>query len=645
MKRILAMLAAAALLSACRTEVAPAVRTLNPGYKRASSRVLVREIAVPTRANLDYAAWCGNMILLDTAKVEVHPAPVVPESLLAGGLFSDVETSIEATPLTDSEIAAPMAWKPVEDMWLAWSFDTAGALVTRVQEYSQRRWGDTSGAWLPFQQIVALHLHATAGGDEIWVRIEFAPWMAEHLDGIDDRDGDGFPEVWAKLAAPELKPSMVALLRGDYTRKVLSRVEAVQWANELAALWYPVYNTDMVDLVTENVFPQSSTESEVVKELGDLRIGEPLAVMRGRPFGTPLYLVLTIPTRDSGKGKVAAAAKEESRSVDTTLPARLDSIRARVASELSRHGGGWDAWIAATGSIRAKAASLEGSEPEQVQGIALKDGTLLFRRELSYLGADDLAKLPEAGSPVRRIKALKDSLAGLGVDFLFVPVPTKLDVEPTLVGGIKGDVVQPWSRKLLADLADAGVETVDLLPALRGKGLWRRQDTHWKPSGAEAAADVLARRIREYGWFGEVSHDSLILARKDTVWSDFGDLRDRLAPASKAKAGQEKVAGARFFGPDGKPWDDSEKGPILLLGDSYLGVYQKITPRAAGFSSLLAADLKVPVTVTMGWGGGPEAPKKLAARGPEGLRGKRLVVWVMSQRDLFRYPGGWAQGR
>ena len=43
----------------------------------------------------------------------------------------------------------------------------------------------------------------------------------------------------------------------------------------------------------------------------------------------------------------------------------------------------------------------------------------------------------------------------------------------------------------------------------------------------------------------------------------------------------------------------------------------------------------------MGWGGGPEAPGKLKKRGEEYLHPKRLVVWMMSARDLFVYPGGW----
>jgi len=643
MKSVLPAVAIAICLASCKKDdVRSAVRTVNPGYDRATSRVLVRRVEIPTRANLDYAAWSANMILLDTAKVEVHPATVTTDSLLAGGLLADVATRLEDTPLSDSERAAPMAWKPVEDLWLAWSFDSAGPLVSKVQEFSQKRWGDTTGAYLPFQQIVALHLHKGGHGDEIWVRVEFPPWMAAHLEGIADHDGDGFPEVWARLASPDLRPAMVAMLRGDYTTKVLERPEAVQWANELAALWYPVYNTDMIDLATENVFPQSSTESEVVKELGDLRVGEPLAVMRGRPFGTPLYLVLDVPYASAGKASGAKADASASGSVDPSLPARLDSIRAGIAAEVARNGGSWSAWAAREQGVRARAASLESSVPPQVQAVEGPGKTLLFRRELSYVQADDLALLAPAANPATRIVALRDSLASLGIDFLFVPVPTKLDNDPTLLGGRKGETVQPWSRKLLDDLARAGVETVDLQKGFAGRRLWRRQDTHWTPEGAEAAAGILERRIRAYPWFSAASRDSLLLARRDTAWTDFGDLRDRLAPERRAAWPQESLHGARFTGPDGKSWDDADAAPVLLLGDSYLGVYQKIPPRAAGLSSHLAAQLKVPVSVVMGWGGGPEAPRKLAARGPDALKGKRLVVWVMSSRDLFRFPGGWA---
>lgn len=645
MKRRLPFLAAAAVCTwtGCVPSADNPVKTLNAAYSRATSRVLVREISVPTRANLDYAAWVDDMILFDTAKVEVHPDLVAPESLSFGGLFADIGTSLGMTPLTQEEQAAPMAWKPVENLLLSWNFEQAGPLVSRIQQVGQARWNDTSQVSLPFQQVAALYLHRTSSGDEVWVRLEFQPWMKDHLKSIEDRDGDGFPDVWARLAAPEFKPEMAALLRGDYTTKVLDRTEAVQWANELAALWYPVYNTDMVDLSREPSFPQSATEPEIVRELGGLRVQNPFAVIRGRPFGPPLYLVLVLPGASSASTGTSVTDSVKSGPIDSGVAVRLARTKAEVAAELERHGGAWDTWFAAEQALRDTAALLQAREPASVQTVVGAGGDLLFRRELEYLASGDLAALPEAENPVERIKALRDSLASRGIDFLFVPVPTKLDADPSLLGkAFAGtEVVNPWARKLLSDLADAGVETIDLWPVLRGAGRYRRQDTHWNPAGAALAARAIASRVRGYSWYESVAKDSVSFSWRDTSWKDLGDLHERLAPARKAAYGPETVAGRKLFSPDGTPWEDADTSSILLVGDSYLGVYQKVGPRGAGLPSLLAGDLRLPVTTIMGWGGGPEAPRKLAARGPETLRGRRLVVWVMSVRDLFRFPGGW----
>lgn len=631
------------LSSGCSHPPESAVRTLNKGYSRATSRVLVREISLPTRANLDYAAWVDDMILFDTAKIEVHPGLVSPDSLSFAGLFTEIRTSIAATPLTPAEQASPLAWKPVENLWLSWDFQLVGPLVSRIQQVGQARWGDTSQVALPFQQVAALYLHRAKTGDEIWVRLEFQPWMKKHLESIVDRDGDGFPDVWAKLSAPEMKPEMASLLRGEYTTKILDRPEAVQWANELAALWYPVYNTDMVERSREAGFPQSVTEPEIVKELAGLRIDDPFAVIRGRPFGPSLYLVLVLPGSSVGASASSKTDSVNRGSIDSGVPARLAKTKDAIALELKHHGGTWQVWFDGQKSLRDAVGVLAGEQPASVQSLEGSERNLLFRRELEYIASGDLSVLPAAENPVARIKSLRDSLAAMGIDFLFVPVPTKQDAVPTLLGKpfAKTETINPWARKLLSDLADAGVETVDLWPILRGTGHYRKQDTHWNPQGADLAARAIASRIRQYSWFPAIAMDSVAFSWHDTTWTDLGDLHERLAPTLKTKYGPETVEGRRLLAPDGTPWEDSDTSSILLLGDSYLGVYQKIGPKCAGLPSLLAGELRLPVTTVMGWGGGPEAPRKLSARGPDALRGRRLVVWVMSVRDLFCFPGGW----
>ena len=50
------------------------VRTLNAGYARTRSKVLVREIDRPTRAALDYAAYHANFMIADVPPEVSQPA-------------------------------------------------------------------------------------------------------------------------------------------------------------------------------------------------------------------------------------------------------------------------------------------------------------------------------------------------------------------------------------------------------------------------------------------------------------------------------------------------------------------------------------------------------------------------------------------
>jgi alginate O-acetyltransferase complex protein AlgJ len=261
--------------------------------------------------------------------------------------------------------------------------------------------------------------------------------------------------------------------------------------------------------------------------------------------------------------------------------------------------------------------------------------------------------LPRDRNPIETIVALRDSLAALGIDFLFVPIPTKQDVYPELVSratvGKAGGVPQPYLRKVLLDLSERQVETIDLLTLFQEaaraekESLYLRQDTHWSSRGLQTAAGALAERVMSYAWFGEVYPEEIGYATRDTSFAQLGDLYERLPAAARSGLGPETVRGSRVILPDGSLYQDSPEAPVLVLGDSYTGVFQLTGCRHAGVTAHLARALGGPVDLIMGWGGGPEAPAKLRRAGPEGLKGKRLVIWMMSARDLFVYPGGWSR--
>jgi hypothetical protein len=648
------LLAGVLLLAGCGEERARAgYRTLNPGYSRVSSRVLAREVQVPTRANLDYAAYSGNVMLWDSPADPVRlPQAPTAEGLRFGGLLNDPRASAEELPLTPAERASPFHWKPALDFLLENDFESTRPLAEAYGKVSAERWGFTGDA-PPLVEFAELYV--SAKDSSAWVKLEWKPWARPVPPGWKDADGDGFAEAYGRLDKTLFPPKLVALLRGEYSTRRLSEEETIDYGHQLAAYWYPSRNTDFQDLRGRGPWPAPEVEADVREEMKGSQVSQPLFALRGKPRGVPVYFVLRVPEMGAKAPVESRAASAASgRAVADNLAEYLASIRDRETSLLAEAGNGsWTAWSERLAPFRADVSSLLRSQPASVMAFKGPRDVLIFRRELEYLLAGDLRELPRNRNPIETIVALRDSLASLGIDFLFVPIPTKQDVYPGLVSraGLRraGGVAQPYLRKVLLDLSERQVETLDLLTlfqeaaAAEKESLYQRQDTHWSSRGLQAAAGLLAERVMSYAWFAEVYPEEIRYGTRDTSFGQLGDLYDRLPADLRAGLGPETVRGTQVVLPDGSPYQDSPEAPVLMLGDSYTGVFQLTGCRHAGVTAHLARALGGPVDLIMGWGGGPEAPAKLRRAGPEALQGKRLVIWVMSARDLFVYPGGWSR--
>ena len=104
--------------------------------------------------------------------------------------------------------------------------------------------------------------------------------------------------------------------------------------------------------------------------------------------------------------------------------------------------------------------------PAKVKALAGNDGFLFYRNGLEYVSGGDLEKQRKGKNPLPIILEFKKELDQLGVDFLFVPVPTKVEVYPEKLDAdfknLDGAIVNPAFRKFLASLSREGVEVVDL---------------------------------------------------------------------------------------------------------------------------------------------------------------------------------------
>ena len=80
---------------------------------------------------------------------------------------------------------------------------------------------------------------------------------------------------------------------------------------------------------------------------------------------------------------------------------------------------------------------------------------------------------------------------------------------------------------------------------------------------------------------------------------------------------------------------------MLVLGDSFLRIYQTDDPKAAGFLAHLARNLKRPVASIVNDGGASTLVRQQLRRNPDLLEGKKLVVWEFVERDLRFGTEGW----
>jgi hypothetical protein len=658
-----ALAAAIGILAGCQVEekksAEPAVVTLNAKYNRLHSHVLVRRIKVPTEANLDFAAYSKNVMLADPEWKAVHlPSKLNLAGVTFGNLLQDVKPILDFTPLTDVEKANPMAWTPVLEHLLKWNFEKASGLANAYANVTAEKWGDTSDLAQPYQEFGSVYIHKKGAVREVWVEMEFKPWLNSYLDGIQDQDRDGYPEVVARLDSRVFTKEMADEISGDYSSKPLAEPQVIDWARNLASRWYPSFNTDIMPLKAGSAWPYEDTPADTKKEMAGTWVANPLFILQGHPFSDTLYNAFEV--EGMGAAKTETEKRKEgkpiARGLDKGLTERLEAISAKIETEKTTHGGGdWRKWVLKLAPFQADLRKFAAQEPNEILGLTARDQFLVFRREVEYLLAPDWAAPGAPQSPVPAIAAFKDYLAAQGIDFLFVPIPTKLDIYPEYLAPktdtLPGRIPQPLFRKLIKDLADARVESLDLMePFLKFKaasesgkrGLYQRQDTHWSTVGLEAAAQMVAERIKNYSWYDSVYSDKREYKVRDTVFENLGDIQARLPDSKKAKVAPESLMGRQVVDGQGRLYEDSDSSAVLVLGDSYTGVYQTVGCRHAGVTAHLARNLGGPVDLIMGWGGGPEAPGKLRKRGEDYLHSKRLVVWMMSARDLFVYPGGWA---
>lgn len=635
---------------AARSEHA-AVHTLNEGYARTRSQVWVREVARPTRAALDYAAYHANFMIAEPEPETPLTASGPPDtSHPFGGQLEQASLTgdVAKTPLSPAEQQQGLAFAPLSEFLQARKLAGAAALAEVGSAVRSERWGLQLPPGTTGQQLSELYLHqAAAGAVEVWAKVEFQPWF-KPFAGSADQDGDGFPELYGRVKPSAVSPELVAAIQKEYVEPVLSAAEVKGWANQLSSYWYPSFNTDLMP-VGES-WPDAQTEANIKQELGGRTFAAPAIVLRGKPQGKATYNVFLLGGENAAPA--AAAASKPAIRLAKTRPSpnpalALETVQRELGSQ-----GSWAKWTSKLGPTHAALKKRLKTLPPKIKATAGEDGFLFYRNDLEYVSGGDLEQQKKGKNPLPVILEFKKLLDEQGVDFLFVPVPTKLEVYPEKLDAdfktLSGQIINPAFRKLVESLSKQGVEVVDLLPAfLQAKSasaaepfLFQHQDTHWTDRGLRLTAELLAARVKKYPWYAELAKQKRAYDLKETTFTRFGDLQSRLPEAEQKKYQPETLVAHQVL-LSGKPYDDEPESPVVLLGDSFTGVYELTDAEHAGVSAHVARGIGYPLDLVMSYGGGPNVRQKLLRRGVEALAAKKLVIWMMTARDLYNYWEDW----
>ena len=280
-----------------------------------------------------------------------------------------------------------------------------------------------------------------------------------------------------------------------------------------------------------------------------------------------------------------------------------------------------------------------------------RDGWLFYKPGLSSMLARHVPPAAgEAKDPLAAIMHFRDGLASRGIRLAVLIGPNKESVYPDMLtrraAGLRG-LLSPSTGDILERLRAAGVEVIDLFRAFEearrdasGPPLYLVEDSHWSPAGVEVAARATARRLQDLGWVapGGIEHE----VRPAPVRRIGDVLRMLRVPLVERQAEPESVPCVQVVRrDDGRLYRDDPDSEVLVMGDSFLRIYERDEPMSAGFIAHLARELERPLASLVNDGGASTLVRQELNRRPSLLRGKKVVVWEFVERDIRLGAEGW----
>ncbi|MCQ2108772.1 MAG: hypothetical protein MJZ05_08435 [Fibrobacter sp.] len=586
----------------------------------------IRIVEKPTLAALDFAAYFNNPIRL--AGKEEKPENYTGK--MAGSSLADYPfpmlDSLSANRPAIVEGRAPISWEPFAKlMYAQLGNDSLNIVLNSVEAV---KW-DEPEVFRAFQNVTRMWgVPMSDGSVEWWVEVTPAAWT-------------GRAPFYGRLNYKSYGET--AEIFNYYLTGEMNADDAMNWARTLSSYWYPTLNTDL----------EPHTAGAPWEN------GKPFAVMRGNPMGTPMWIGFEVPAFRMSEEAIRAKHVADSlansgevipvdRHLDTTSTFRLETLNSVKGSCPANE---------ATAAFRKSLAKQMAKLPKEqnawaevdANGNKVEGGFLWFRRNANYLLSDKISAQDSLHNPLPRMVELKQYLDSLGIQLLVVPVPVKEEIygEKIVPGTAADQCVNPEGRAFTQELLEAGIDVLDIYPALMAAKAgdepphysFQRYDTHWALPGELAAMELLASRVTQYSWYEESGAQPGSLNLQETNTLREGDLVAHLPDSEKAKYPADTLNVMKVY-KGTETYKGGKNAPILLMGDSFTGVFESVDQKSGGPGSLLAYATGLDVQVATSWGGGPGVRSRMMKMKKD-MQSKRLVIYMMTARDFWQSPMEW----
>jgi hypothetical protein len=236
-----------------------------------------------------------------------------------------------------------------------------------------------------------------------------------------------------------------------------------------------------------------------------------------------------------------------------------------------------------------------------------------------------LVKADAFDASLALIAKVSATLKAKSIRLLVVPVPTKVETHPELLGGRNVPDLSGSKDRFLKGLDSLGVDHLDLRKAFfavkDSVRLFPRTDTHWDQSAIRLAAAQIAARLHPEG---KPAGDG---GFTDTTLVGFkGDLAEKFRLADSDTVRLQRVGDGR-----GGFLAEPDSAEIILYGDSFLRQYSRYS---AHLGAHLARGIGAPVKTVYSLKGFIEGPERIQDL-VEAYPRTRIVVWVFTSRSLM----------